>query len=160
MFTPGQKKSVHQKKDVTLPDKPIPLPSIIKDTRAWTDIHCNKIHYPTGPVQTIKYRSSHWYHWFTRNPPNSTSVTRQQVPPPSLICLAYESTLSIQKQTQPRREGAQQGRPKCNSWKHTLIIGLQEHNTFSPCPNQPRAGSEPSTHHQSCRHFFARAQKW
>ena len=68
VFTPGQRK-----KDATLPDKPIPLPSMIHDTRASAEIHCNDIHYPRGPSHLYKLSnmgvpSSYWYYWFTRNP--------------------------------------------------------------------------------------------
>ena len=45
VFIPG-------KKDATLQDKPIPLPSMIHDTGAWAEIHCS--HYLTGPAHLYK----------------------------------------------------------------------------------------------------------
>ena len=73
-ITPGQRK-----KDTTLPDKPIPLPSMIHDTRASAEIHCNDIHYPRGPSHLYKLSNMGVPTGTIGLPgiPNSTSVTGQ-----------------------------------------------------------------------------------
>ena len=71
------------KKDGTLHDKPIPLPSMIHDTGAWAEIHCS--HYLTGPAHLYKL-SNMGVPTDTIGLPG-TSVTGQLTEAGSLICL-------------------------------------------------------------------------
>lgn len=95
--------------DATQHDKPIPLPSMIHDTGAWAEIHCNHIHYRTGPAHLYKL-SNMGVPTDTIGLPG-TSVTGQLTEAGSLICLVSGVRVHTNRCIQEVRDGAQ-GRPQ------------------------------------------------